>query len=80
MDDDLTPRERGLLAGHAWAQHRVSTHDQVKEVAETGVVPDEVRELVTNVDLPTADDAFWKGFVHGVRAFVVEVGIGSGPN
>jgi hypothetical protein len=77
---EFTPRERGLLAGHTWAKERARTHDDIPEVARTGVVPADVRESVTNAGLPTAEHAFWEGFIHGVRAFVVEVETGSGPN
>jgi hypothetical protein len=81
MDDEFTPRERGLLIGHAWAQEAASP-EAAKRVVESGHVPDDVREVVlepggmlkrleASID-PNAEDAFWGGFVHGVRAFVVE--------
>jgi hypothetical protein len=81
MDDEFTPRERGLLIGHAWAQEAASPK-AAKHVADTEQVPDDVREIVlgdgrmrdrleASID-PNAEAAFWGGFVHGVRAFVVE--------
>jgi hypothetical protein len=81
MDDEFTPRERGLLIGHAWAQEAASL-EAAKHVADGEQVPDDVREIVlgdggmrdrleASID-PNAEAAFWGGFVHGVRAFVVE--------
>lgn len=79
MDDEFTPRERGLLIGHAWAQEAAST-EVATHVADTEQVPDNVRETVldsmrerleASID-PNAEAAFWGGFVHGVRAFVKE--------
>lgn len=79
MDDEFTPRERGLLIGHAWAQEAAPL-EAAKRVAETEQVPDDVRETVldsmrerleASID-PNAEGAFWGGFVHGVRAFVGE--------
>lgn len=81
MDDEFTPRERGLLIGHAWAQEAASPK-AAEHVADTEQVPDDVREVVlgdgrmrdrleASID-PNAEGAFWGGFVHGVRAFVKE--------
>ena len=81
MDDEFTPRERGLLIGHAWAQEAASP-EAAKHVVDTEQVPDDVREVVlerggmrdrleASID-PNAEAAFWGGFVHGVRAFVKE--------
>jgi hypothetical protein len=72
---EFTSRERGLLAGHRWAEAQARAHDDVAEVARTGVAPHDVRAS----ELDT-DDAFWEGFIHGVRAFVVELEIGGGSN
>jgi hypothetical protein len=81
MDDEFTPRERGLLIGHAWAQEAASW-EAAKQVADAEQVPDDVREVMlghggmrerleASID-PNAEAAFWGGFVHGVRAFVKE--------
>lgn len=79
-DDEFTPRELGLLTGHAWAVH--ADAKDVAEVAETQVLPEVVLDVVLEAgvkmrlmefdDPLAAEREFWPGFVHGVRAFVVE--------
>ena len=71
----LTPRELGLLAGHAWGSASATTSTEVAEVAETGLVPQDVLDTTfqTGVaarlaEFPYAAEAegeFWEGFVHG---------------
>ena len=74
-DNELTPRELGLLAGHAWGSASVTTSAEVAEMAETGSAPHEVLDITfqTGVaarmaEFPYAAEAeseFWQGFVHG---------------
>ena len=49
----------------------------MKEVAE-GDISDDLRDqFVSRMrGIETDEDAFWQGFIHGVRAFVVEKQIG----
>ena len=79
MTDEFTPRDLGLLTGHAWAKNALPI--DVTTAAEEGVVPDEtwdtimatgMRERLDEFDDPAADEAFLAGFYHGVRAFIVE--------
>lgn len=76
---DYTPRELGLVSGATWA--RQAPAEQAELVSETGDVPPAVVEQtlaagiadrLTEYDADDAEEAFWAGFVHGVRATVVE--------
>lgn len=79
-DDEFTPRELGLLAGHAWAV--VAANAEVGEVVWTGVLPEVVlnkvldagvKERLEEFDDPlAAEREFWPGFFHGARASIVE--------
>ena len=72
-DNELTPRELGLLAGHAWGSAAATA--EVEETAETGSAPHDVLDITfqTGVaarmaEFPYAAEAeseFWQGFVHG---------------
>jgi hypothetical protein len=74
-DNEFTPRELGLLAGHAWGSASATTSGEVAEVAETGIVPEDVLDITfqTGVaarmaefpDAAEAESEFWQGFVHG---------------
>jgi hypothetical protein len=81
IEDELNPREFGLLIGQMWAEHLPTESDDKRHLAEVldeRRVPDEVRERVMLPDIrerldgsaeANADAAFWDGFVDGVRAF-----------
>jgi hypothetical protein len=79
-EDEFTPRELGLLAGVDWAT--VARREHVTQVAEGGLCPQEVMQVHVSAgmrdrlaeydDAEAAEDAYWKGFVHGVRTFVVQ--------
>jgi hypothetical protein len=75
---DYTPRELGLRSGATWA--RQAPGEQADVVAETGDVPPAVVEqtlaagiadLLAEYEAADAEEAFWAGFVDGVRANVV---------
>jgi hypothetical protein len=77
--DEWSPRELGLKLGHTWAEMAPTRTDaaeaEVATVADSGAVPDNVRQLVLRgmgERLNSRDDeqAFLDGFVHGVRTFV----------
>jgi hypothetical protein len=79
--DELSPRDRGLLIGDAWAKQSVYP-DEVRAVAEDGADtvlceyiydthPGLSERLSHDVD-PDAAEVFWEGFMHGVRAFLAE--------
>ena len=75
----MTPYDRGLVAGDAWAKESTFP-DQVNQVAEEGpgaIVLEYVYysdpELARRLqDDPEAAEAFSEGFMHGVRAFLAE--------
>ena len=75
---DYTPRELGLLTGGTWA--RQAPAEQADLVA-TGDIPPAVVEQtlaagmgdrLSEYDAADAEEAFWAGFVRGVRATMVE--------
>ena len=78
--EEYTPRELGLLAGHSWAVG--ATPQAVAEVTEMGLIPDVVRDRILHAgmrsrieryaDSANAEDAFWRGFIHGVRASTID--------
>ena len=96
--DEYTPRERGLLLGHALAQKIArggvaivgGTPGEVLDAlaGDPPQVPSELYEHImdgmaerlADGEDPDAEEAFWAGFVHGVRAFLVELQIGTGDN
>jgi hypothetical protein len=70
--NEFTPRERGLLMGDLWAHVRARDHLPADGPPEPEFRQEIEQYLVYSDDLenPTA---FWEGFRHGVRAFVVEL-------
>jgi hypothetical protein len=77
--NELTPRERGLRIGRAWAESREADPITALQLATEGTIPDDVRtrervldELVDYIENPKA---FWEGFIHGVREYLVEQGL-----
>jgi hypothetical protein len=66
------------------------TYDLVAEAAkEPPVIAAQVRDLIMEGGMrerldasedPDAEGAFWAGFRDGVRAYLVELDIGAGPN
>jgi hypothetical protein len=81
--EEFTPRDLGLLLGSNWAE--LEEPADVKRLA-AGVVSDDERETILEAgmrerleefeDPGKAEEEFWQGFVHGIRAsaFVQEVG------
>jgi hypothetical protein len=93
-DDELTPREVGILAGYEWVRLHARSGPRTSDgdlaaLTDTGLVSAETRETVLAAGMrerldaskdPDAEEAFWGGFVHGARAFVVEVKTGGTEN
>jgi hypothetical protein len=81
--DEYTPRELGLLSGHAWIEHG-ATPAEAEQVLD-GEIPDGVRERMLlpaireRLDASTSDDAyaeFRDGFILGARAYRLETQLG----
>jgi hypothetical protein len=77
--DEFNPRERGEMIGRAWAESQEADPLTALQLAAKGTIPDDVRTregvvdaLVEYIENPTA---FWEGFIHGVRAHLVEQGL-----
>jgi len=77
VSDDLTSRERGLIAGHTYATRHQGDRLRLRHIV-TARTAEEVRANVepkviepAGLDSPVA---FWSGFAHGVAAFLVEDG------
>jgi hypothetical protein len=77
--DEFNPRERGKMIGRAWAESQEADPLTALQLAAKGTIPDDVRTregvvdaLVEYIENPTA---FWEGFIHGVRAHLVEQGL-----
>jgi len=75
--DDLTPRERGLILGHSYAASFDGDPRKLTLIAKAKSAAD----VEANVDAALLrpgeiedDVAFWSGFSHGVKAFLVEQG------
>jgi hypothetical protein len=80
--DEFNPRERGEMIGRAWAESQEADPLTALQLAAKGTIPDDVRTregvvdaLVEYIENPTA---FWEGFIHGVRAHLVEQGLHRG--
>lgn len=77
--DELNPRERGVMIGRAWAESQEADPLTALQLAAEGTIPDDLRTretvldaLVKSIENPKA---FWEGFLHGVRAYLVEQGL-----
>jgi hypothetical protein len=86
MSEAFSPRELGLLAGYRWAE--LQDAETVRSVAANGFGDDLGDQLTRTVmeeggmrerldefgeeSRELAHGEFWRGFVHGVRAAVVE--------
>jgi hypothetical protein len=75
MHDQQSPLEQGLLAGREYAT--LASHDRTKlrRVAQSRSAND--TRAAIDWDLVEAPDeeqpaAFWSGFMHGVREFLLE--------
>lgn len=74
-DNELTPRELGLLAGHAWGSASVTTSAEIAEAAETEIMPEDVLDITFQTGVAArmaefphaaqAESEFWQGFIHG---------------
>ena len=77
--DELNPRERGERIGRAWAESQEADPITALQLAAKGTIPDDLRtrETVLDalVDYIENPKAFWEGFLHGVRAHLVEQGV-----
>lgn len=77
--DELNPRERGERIGRAWAESQETDPLTALQLAAKGTIPDDLRtrETVLDalVDYIENPKAFWEGFLHGVRAHLVERGV-----
>jgi hypothetical protein len=80
---EITPRELGLLVGHAWMEHAATAADA--EQVMSGEIPDAVRERLLppkareRLDASTGDDAYaeyWGGVTAGARAYRLETQLG----
>lgn len=76
---ELNPRERGVMIGRAWAESQDADAITALQLATEGTIPDDVRTrervLDALVDYIENPKAFWEGFIHGVRAHLVEQGL-----
>jgi hypothetical protein len=77
LSDELTPRERGLIVGHAYASRYEGDRATLRPI----VMARKADEVKANVDSTVIEPAglensvaFWSGFAHGVAAFLVEEG------
>ena len=77
--DEQDPRERGVRIGRAWAESQEADPLTALKLAAKGTIPDDLRtrETVLDalVDYIENPKAFWEGFLHGVRAHLVERGV-----
>jgi hypothetical protein len=75
--NEFTPRERGILAGQEWATSYDGDLRDLRPTADGVIAPDLRKEIEAR--LAASDDvetsAFWAGFAHGVRAYLVEQGV-----
>ena len=75
--NEFTPRERGILVGQKWAESYEGDPGDLRPTAD-GVIATDLRQKIEAL-LVESDDienptAFWGGFAHGVRAYLVEQG------
>jgi hypothetical protein len=77
--DESNPREHGARIGRAWAESQEADPLTALQLAAEGTIPDDVRtrETVLDalVDYMDNPKAFWEGFLHGVRAHLIEKGL-----
>jgi hypothetical protein len=77
--DEVDPRERGVMIGRAWAESQEADPITALQLATEGTIPDDVRTrervLDALVDYIVSPKAFWEGFIHGVRGYLVEQGL-----
>ena len=75
--DDLTPRERGLILGHSYAGSFGGDPRKLTLIAKAKSADDVEANVDGTLLRPGEiedDVAFWSGFSHGVKAFLVEQG------
>ena len=77
MSQQPTSRERGLTVGHAYAARFEGDRARLRLIV-TARTADQVRANVdsTAIEPAALEDsvAFWSGFAHGVKTFLVEDG------
>ena len=74
--NEFTPRERGILAGQAWATSYEGDPRDLRPTADGVIAADlriEIEAMLAESD-NVETSAFWAGFAHGVRAYLVEQG------
>ena len=77
LNDELTARERGLIAGHAYASRYGGDHAKLRPIVMARTADGVKANVEPTLIEPTGIDdpvAFWSGFAHGVAAFLVEEG------
>ena len=75
MDEVLSPREQGLRLGREYAMRAIDDRAKLRRVVRAKNA-EEVRAGIDWTLLEALDHerpvAFWSGFAHGVRAFLVD--------
>jgi hypothetical protein len=75
MSAELSPLENGLLAGREYAARASADRAKLRRVAQSRNAAD-TRAAIDPGLLEAADeeqpDAFWSGFMHGVREYLVD--------
>ena len=76
MGEGLTPREQGLRVGHEYAMAFANDRAKLRRASVRAKDADEVKASIDWSFLePTSQQrpvAFWSGFAHGVRDFLVD--------
>lgn len=74
MNNERTPLEEGLLAGREYAGRAAGDRAKLRRVAQSRNAAD-TRAAVdwSLIEPPHGErpDAFWSGFMHGVREYLV---------
>jgi hypothetical protein len=75
MTNELSPLENGLVAGREYAARASDDRVKLRRVAQSRNAAD-TRAAIDWSLIEAADaeqpDAFWSGFMHGVREYLVE--------
>ena len=74
MTTELSPLERGLLAGREYAARAAVDRAKLRRVAQSRNAADTRAAIDWSlIGAPAEDqpDAYWSGFMHGVREYLV---------
>jgi len=77
VNETLTAREQGLIAGHAYASRYRGDRAKLRPIVAARTANEVKANVDSTIIAPCALDspvAFWSGFAHGVAAFLVEDG------